>query len=103
MSEDHDKVLTLKVRVSPELKQSILESASANNRSMNAEIVHHIKNGLQKNKDKQNSFLSYDKDSLTLVIKDADERNRLAQIAAKADFDALEQSLDQDDNEKKAP
>ncbi|PAL80902.1 DNA-binding protein, partial [Acinetobacter baumannii] len=37
------------------------------------------------------------------VIGDAEERKRLAQIAAKAVFDALGQSLDQDDDEKKAP
>ncbi|MDR8258692.1 DNA-binding protein, partial [Acinetobacter baumannii] len=48
-------------------------------------------------------FLSFDKDTSHLVIGDAEERKRLAQIAAKAVFDALGQSLDQDDDEKKAP
>lgn len=39
MSEDQISVVTLKVRVSPEFREKIVETAKANNRSMNQEIV----------------------------------------------------------------
>ena len=39
MSEDQSGVVTLKVRVTPEFRQKIVETAKANNRSMNQEIV----------------------------------------------------------------
>lgn len=39
MTEVDNKVVTLKVRVSPEFREKITQEAKANNRSMNAEIV----------------------------------------------------------------
>ena len=39
MSEDQSSVVTLKVRVTPEFREKIVETAKANNRSMNQEIV----------------------------------------------------------------
>lgn len=42
MSEDQSGVVTLKVRVTPEFREKIVETAKTNNRSMNAEIVHRL-------------------------------------------------------------
>lgn len=42
MSEDQSSVVTLKVRVTPEFREKIVETAKANNRSMNQEIVHRL-------------------------------------------------------------
>lgn len=39
MSEDQSSVVTLKVRVTPEFREKIIETAKFNNRSMNQEIV----------------------------------------------------------------
>lgn len=39
MSEDSNTVVTLKVRVTPEFREKIVETAKSNNRSMNQEIV----------------------------------------------------------------
>lgn len=39
MSEDNNTVVTLKVRVTPEFREKIVETAKRNNRSMNQEIV----------------------------------------------------------------
>lgn len=39
MSEEDNKVVTLKVRVTPEFREKIVNTAKENNRSMNAEIV----------------------------------------------------------------
>lgn len=39
MSEDQSSVVTLKVRVTPEFREKIVETAKSNNRSMNQEIV----------------------------------------------------------------
>lgn len=39
MSENQSSVVTLKVRVTPEFREKIVETAKANNRSMNQEIV----------------------------------------------------------------
>lgn len=42
MSEDQGSVVTLKVRVTPEFREKIIEAAKENSRSMNAEIVHRL-------------------------------------------------------------
>lgn len=42
MSEDDSKVVTLKVRVTPEFREKIVNTAKENSRSMNAEIVHRL-------------------------------------------------------------
>lgn len=39
MNDEQQSVLTLKLRVTPELKQRIVESAAKYNRSMNADMV----------------------------------------------------------------
>lgn len=39
MSEDQNNIVTLKVRVTPEFREKIVETARTNNRSMNQEIV----------------------------------------------------------------
>lgn len=91
MSDDQSGVVTLKVRVTPEFREKIVETAKANNRSMNQEIIHRL----------EQSF-SYDKlevDYLGLtpievahiiplkghdqpVVNDLHERRRLAKAAA---------------------
>ena len=109
MSEDQDKVLTLKVRVTPELKQAILDSAHANNRSMNAEIVYHIQNGLNQKQDSRNSDINKALNVMVgrklppIAVSDLTERKRLARIAALAVMHALEQDTTEVDVNKKAP
>ena len=66
---------------------------------MNQEIIARLEHSFR-SESASKPFLSFDKDTSHLVIGDAEERKRLAQIAAKAVFDALGQSLDQDDDEK---
>ncbi len=39
MSDEQSSVVTLKVRVSPEFREKIVNTAKQNNRSMNQEIV----------------------------------------------------------------
>lgn len=46
MSDDQNGVVTLKVRVTPEFREKIVEIAKSNNRSMNAEIVHRLEQSL---------------------------------------------------------
>lgn len=51
MDDDQNSVVTLKVRVTPEFREKIVETAKENNRSMNAEIVHRLEESFeQKNK-----------------------------------------------------
>lgn len=90
MSEDQSGVVTLKVRVTPEFREKIIETAKANNRSMNAEIVHRLER-------------SFDNPPLTIgdlieashtkprssreknpVASDPRERRRLAKLAAES-------------------
>lgn len=42
MSEDQNSVVTLKVRVTPEFREKIVNAAKKNSRSMNAEIVYRL-------------------------------------------------------------
>lgn len=42
MSEDDNKVVTMKVRVTPEFREKLVDTAKENNRSMNAEIVYRL-------------------------------------------------------------
>ncbi|ENL8529739.1 Arc family DNA-binding protein [Acinetobacter baumannii] len=90
------------LRWSEELRDKIADEANKNTRSMNQEIIARLEHSFR-SESASKPFLSFDKDTSHLVIGDAEERKRLAQIAAKAVFDALGQSLDQDDDEKKAP
>ena len=50
MSEDQSGVVTLKVRVTPEFRQKIVETAKANNRSMNQEIVSRLEHTFTEDK-----------------------------------------------------
>ena len=75
MSEDNNTVVTLKVRVTPEFREKIIETAKANNRSMNAEIVHRL----------EESFPREYKQLIGRVNRypeEQAERKRLAEIAA---------------------
>ncbi len=49
MSEDQNSVVTLKVRVSPEFREKIVNTAKANNRSMNQEIVARLEKSFENN------------------------------------------------------
>lgn len=49
MSEDQSSVVTLKVRVTPEFREKIVETAKANNRSMNQEIVSRLEASFDSN------------------------------------------------------
>ena len=58
MSEDSNTVVTLKVRVTPEFREKIVETAKFNNRSMNQEIVARL----------EDSFSSQDNQNLELHL-----------------------------------
>lgn len=49
MSDDQNSVVTLKVRVSPEFREKIVNTAKANNRSMNQEIVARLEKSFENN------------------------------------------------------
>ena len=42
MSDESNTVVTLKVRVTPEFRERIVDATKENSRSMNAEIVHRL-------------------------------------------------------------
>lgn len=48
MSDDQSGVVTLKVRVTPEFREKIVETAKVNNRSMNQEIVARLEESFNK-------------------------------------------------------
>lgn len=54
MIEDDNKVVTLKVRVSPEFREKLVSTAKDNNRSMNAEIVDRLEKSFENN---QSSYI----------------------------------------------
>lgn len=47
MSEDSNTVVTLKVRVTPEFREKIVETAKHNNRSMNQEIISRLEKSFE--------------------------------------------------------
>lgn len=51
MSEDQSSVVTLKVRVTPEFREKIIETAKENNRSMNQEIVARLEQSFKDSRD----------------------------------------------------
>lgn len=56
MSDDDNKVVTLKVRVSPEFRELITDTAKANNRSMNAEIVDRLEKSFDQSSNTANEL-----------------------------------------------
>lgn len=54
MSEDDNKVVTMKVRVTPEFREQLVTTAKENNRSMNAEIVDRLEKSFENN---QSSYI----------------------------------------------
>ncbi|MBJ9739719.1 Arc family DNA-binding protein [Acinetobacter oleivorans] len=49
MNEDDNKVVTMKVRVTPEFREKLVTTAKENNRSMNAEIVDRLEKSFESN------------------------------------------------------
>ncbi|PKF33546.1 DNA-binding protein [Acinetobacter proteolyticus] len=47
MNEDDNKVVTMKVRVTPEFREQLVTTAKGNNRSMNAEIVDRLEKSFE--------------------------------------------------------
>lgn len=95
MSEDSGTVVTLKVRVTPEFREKIVETAKANSRSMNAEIVHRLEKTFLADEaiNELNSLptpkgfsispsTTIDNPPSRLVANDPRERRRLAKLAA---------------------
>lgn len=89
------------LRWSEELRDRIATAAKENTRSMNQEVIARLEQSFQA-EPVSKPFLSYDRDAQHLVIGDAEERKRLAHIAAKAVFEALGETYDEEDD-KKAP
>lgn len=56
MSDEDNKVVTLKVRVTPEFRELITDTAKANNRSMNAEIVDRLEKSFNQSSDTANEL-----------------------------------------------
>ncbi|EXA96562.1 arc-like DNA binding domain protein [Acinetobacter sp. 1295259] len=63
MSEDDNKIVTMKVRVTPEFREKIIASAKENNRSMNAEIVHRLEESFFIQKQSDDKFLLFGNDA----------------------------------------
>ncbi|MDC5023925.1 Arc family DNA-binding protein [Acinetobacter baumannii] len=63
MSEDDNKIVTMKVRVTPEFREKIIASAKENNRSMNAEIVHRLEESFFIQKHSDDKFLLFGNDA----------------------------------------
>ena len=87
MSDDQNGVVTLKVRVTPEFREKIVETAKNNNRSMNAEIVHRLEQSFND----ESLFLSTESispsENLNVqpthnVANNPIERQKLARLAA---------------------
>ncbi|MGQ1157205.1 Arc family DNA-binding protein [Acinetobacter baumannii] len=57
MNEDDNKVVTLKVRVSPEFREKLVTTAKENSRSMNAEIVSRLEKSFEEDIEKYEDAL----------------------------------------------
>ncbi|NWK52143.1 Arc family DNA-binding protein [Acinetobacter sp. SwsAc5] len=67
MSEDQNSVVTLKVRVSPEFREKIVNTAKANNRSMNQEIVARLEQSFANDEKPSNQYVDISK-ALALIF-----------------------------------
>lgn len=67
MSEDQSNVVTLKVRVTPEFREKISETAKSNNRSMNQEIVSRLEQSFN---EVEHSFKIISKETTLKVSQD---------------------------------
>ncbi|MCB8769424.1 Arc family DNA-binding protein [Acinetobacter soli] len=65
MTEDDNKVVTMKVRVTPEFREKLATTAKENNRSMNAEIVDRLEKSFENN---QSSYIEAFTDAGVKII-----------------------------------
>jgi predicted metal-dependent phosphotriesterase family hydrolase len=65
MTEDDNKVVTMKVRVTPEFREKLVTTAKENNRSMNAEIVDRLEKSFE---NKQSSYIEAFTDAGVKII-----------------------------------
>lgn len=74
MSEEDNKVVTLKVRVTPEFREKIVNTAKENNRSMNAEIVARLEESFPPTtyEDAHKRFINKKISNLTYIIEHLD-------------------------------
>lgn len=94
MSDDQSSVVTLKVRVTPEFREKIVNTAKENNRSMNQEIVARL----------ERSFLS-DSEDITLknIIKSFGEiTNETSRLQSEL-IEIINEQKDEIKRLKKAP
>ncbi|WP_335984452.1 Arc family DNA-binding protein [Acinetobacter haemolyticus] len=89
-SENNSQVITVKLRVSPELKQKIAISAKAYNRSMNADMVARLEQ-------------SFDNESEYSPLRLSDEElaeklNRIEKIFSNIDVDKFEEDYSKFNN-----
>ncbi|MHA3098402.1 Arc family DNA-binding protein [Acinetobacter brisouii] len=78
MSEEDNKVVTLKVRVTPEFREKIVNTAKENNRSMNAEIVARLEKSFEANPSNVDlSNLIARQEETLQYMKELHEQNRI--------------------------
>ncbi|WP_266126069.1 Arc family DNA-binding protein [Acinetobacter bereziniae] len=65
MTEDDNKVVTMKVRVTPDFREKLVTTAKENNRSMNAEIVDRLEKSFENN---QSSYIEAFTDAGVKII-----------------------------------
>ncbi|KXZ65964.1 Arc-like DNA binding domain protein [Acinetobacter venetianus] len=82
-SENNSHVITVKLRVSPELKQKIAISAKAYNRSMNADMVARLEQSFDN--ESEYSPLRFSDEEL------AEKLNRIEKIFSNIDVDKFEE------------
>lgn len=69
MSEDNNAVVTLKVRVTPEFREKIIDAAKENSRSMNAEIVHRLEQSFLSPKKIYDNYVDINK-ALDIILNE---------------------------------
>jgi hypothetical protein len=69
MSDEQSSVVTLKVRVSPEFREKIVNTAKQNNRSMNQEIVGRLEQSFEKDEASE-----FDREFVLQVIKNQQDQ-----------------------------
>lgn len=92
MGEDQNSVVTLKVRVTPEFREKIIESAKENSRSMNAEIVHRL----------EQSFVPAT-NNIRDIIKDMPLHDFVQLVFEKTNSGAVSLTIEEVERIKKAP
>lgn len=85
MNEDDNKVVTMKVRVTPEFREKLVTTAKGNNRSMNAEIVDRLEKSFELKQSHETEM-----HLMTKVVQDQQKQIDQLQLMLKQLFARLE-------------